>query len=202
MAMHGRRLDALWKLSNNTALNEEDMTRALLTIASAALRPGHAFGACLLRVDFDALVVEEAIARGDQTAWIPKSGALIDILDSVYRDIVRNGGMRSSPDIRRDPAFAALRIARDAGPCSFVASAFRAGDAMYVVSLASTDTFDRPFTGDDLHFMESLATLLESRLARRQQRARMLAKAELERTNAFLNATGRADVGRAVATAL
>jgi hypothetical protein len=202
MAMHGRRLDALWKLSNNTALNEEDMTRALLTIASAALRPGHAFGAGLFRVDIDVLVVEEAIARGDQMAWMPKTGALIDIVDSVYREIVRNGGMRSSPDIRRDPAVASLRIMREVGPCSFVACAFRAGDAMYVVSLASTDAFEHPFSGDDLHFMESLATLLESRLARRQQRARILAKAELERTNAFLNATGSADVGRAVATAL
>ena len=181
MALHGRRLDALWKLSNNAALNEEDMTRALLTIAAAALRPGHAFGAYLLRVDADVLFVEETISRGPHAAWLPNTGATVDVADSLFRDIVRTGGTRSSVDIAADPATAALRAGGEGGARSFIACAFRAGDTMYVVALVSAQTLAEPFAEDDTHFMESLSTLLETRLSRRLQRARMSARAASER---------------------
>jgi hypothetical protein len=177
MANHGRRLDALWKLSNNAALNEEDMTRALLTIAAAALRPGHAFGAHLLRVDADVLFVEETISRGPHAAWLPSTGATIEVVASVFRDIVRTGGTRGCADITADPVYASLRVGGESGARSFLATAFRAGDAMHVVALVSTATLPEPFAEDDVHFIESLATLLEPRVAVRRQRSRMLARA-------------------------
>jgi hypothetical protein len=168
MAIHGRRLDALWKLSTNAALHEDDITRALLTIAAAALRPGHAFGAHLLRVEADVLVVEETISRGPHAAWLPSTGATIEVAASVFRDIATTGGTRSCADVARSPEFATLRTGRELGARSFIGYAFRAGLSMYVVALVSAQALAEPFGEDDIHFVESLTTLLEPRLARRR----------------------------------
>ncbi len=175
--MHGRRLDALWKLSNNTALNEEDMTRALLTIAAAALRPGHAFAAHLLRVDAEVLFVEETISRGPHAALLPNTGTRVDRAESLFRTIAKNGGIDACPDVLADPERSALRVGRETGTRSFLACGFRAENITYVVALVSEAPVAEPFGPDDTHFIESLAGLLESRLTRRNQRARLLARA-------------------------
>ena len=176
MALHGRRLDALWKLSNNPALNEDDMTLALLTIAAAARRPGHAFAAHLLRVDADALLVEATISRGPNAAWLPATGTTVPIVESLFRDIVRSGGTDSCHDVVTEPELAALRIGAETGTRSFIACAFRAGDATVVVALVSSQPLAGAFDHDDAHFMEVLAGLLESRLQRRLQRERIMAR--------------------------
>jgi hypothetical protein len=179
MALHGRRLDALWKLSNNTALTEEDMTRALLTIAAAALRPGHPFAAHLLRVDADDLIVEATISRGPSAAWLPTAGTTVPVADSLFREIVRGGGAGSCEDVAGRPELASLRIGAETGTRSYIARVFRAGEAKFVVALVSAQPIDDAFDHDDAHFMEVLAGLLESRLQRRLQRARIMARAEL-----------------------
>jgi hypothetical protein len=130
-----------------------------------------------LRVEADVLFVEETISRGPHAAWLPNTGATVAIDESVFRDIVRTGGTRSSPDIAADPHLATLRIGRETGARSFIACAFRAGATMYVVALVSAQTFAEPFAEDDVHFIESLATLLVSRVGRRGQRGRELARA-------------------------
>jgi GAF domain-containing protein len=176
MAMHGRRLDALWKLSNNTALSEDDMTRALLTIAAAALRPGCAFSAHLMRVNGDRLCPEEAVSRGPHATWLGGGGASIALASSLVRDVARLGGTHACADIAADPLLAHLD-AGDAGHAgSYIASAFRAGETRFVVALISTQAFATPFDHDDVHFVEALATLLATRLERRLQRERIRAR--------------------------
>jgi GAF domain-containing protein len=181
MALHGRRLDALWKLSKNTALSEDDMTRALLTIAAAAVRPGQPFAAHLLRLDqqFDELVVEETITRGPSAAWLPDIGTAVAVEASLFGSIARRGGTRSCADVTEFPELAELKLGRETGTRSFIASAFRAADVMYVVGLVSTDPVTEPFTDEDTHFMEILTTLLQSRLEMRRHRERLLERAQL-----------------------
>jgi GAF domain-containing protein len=170
MALHGRRLDALWKLSNNTALGEDDMSRALLTIAAAALRPGHACSAHLLRLDVDVFHVEETISRGPTAAWLPSNGDSIPVSESLFRDVVRGTGTHACADVRADPSLAALRVGRETDARAFIACTVRAVDTTFVVALVSTQALAEPFDHDDVHFMESLATLLQSRLERRRRR--------------------------------
>jgi hypothetical protein len=188
MAMHGRRLDALWKLSNNTAMNEEDMTRALLTIAAAAIRPGQPFAACLLRVDGQDLIVEETISRGPEAAWLPNSGTAIPLAESLFDELVRGTGTHAENDVDGGT----LKAGMDFPTRAYIASALRAGDARYVVALVSPVPLSDEFGHDDVHFMESLVTLLQTRLERRLQRARMIARAERERAAAFLAVSVRA----------
>jgi GAF domain-containing protein len=170
MAMHGRRLDALWKLSTNSALKEEDMIRALLTIAAAALRPGVAFSAHLLRIEAGQLLVEETISRGPHAAWLPNNGDAIGVNASLFREAVLADATRSCADIRAEPELADLRAGGETRARSFIAAPFRAGDAKYVVAMVSTHAFPAPFDRDDEHFMESLVTLLAARLVNRPSR--------------------------------
>jgi hypothetical protein len=170
MAMHGRRLDALSKLSNNYTLKEEDMTRALLTIAAAALRPGFGFSAHLLRIEAGQLLVEETISRGPHAAWLPNNGDAIGVNASLFREAVLAGATRSCADMRTEPGLAELRAGGETRARSFIAAPFCAGDAKYVVALVSTHAFPAPFDRDDEHFMECLATLLASRLVSRPSR--------------------------------
>ncbi len=153
------------------------MTRALLTIAAAALRPGHAFAAHLLRVDADVLFVEETISRGPQASWLPNTGTTVDLSDSLFRTIALTSGTDACRDVLTEPARAALRVGRDTGTRAFIACGFRAVDTKYVVALVSHVPVDDPFGIEDFHFLESLSGLLASRLERRSARARLLARA-------------------------
>jgi hypothetical protein len=179
MAMHVRRLDALWKLSNNTALTEEDMTRALLTIAAAGLRPGQGFAAHLLRVDGDVLHVEETISRGPSAAWLPHTGTVVPLSQSLFRDVAKFGGTASCHDIALRPELQSLQIGRETGASAFLACGFRvSGGVRFVVALVSSQPLDQPFGMDDGHFIESLASLLETRVERRLNHARLMQRAK------------------------
>lgn len=194
LTMHGRRLDALWKISNNAALNEEDMTRALLTVAAATLRPGRNFSALLHRVDRERneLIIEESIVRSDEGSLAPEFGTTIALADTPLLEVVRRQALHAAADVCAiEGDLAARAMVRETGMRAFIGTVFRAGDAMYTISLIATEPLDGAFDAEDTHFMESLATLLEKRLGRRMQRARMLARAEQERRAALASVIPR-----------
>ncbi len=175
-SMHARRLDALWKIST-AELRDEDMTRALLTLAAAQMRPGMPFAAHIHRVAGNELIVEETVSRDPGDGPLPARGSATALVDSPLLEVVQRRSSHAAPDLRAVPELAGRALVRERRMRSFVGAAFRAGANIFTVSVTSTQALDGTFDADDAHFLETIASLLETLIERRLQRARIHARA-------------------------
>ena len=181
--LNARRLDALWKIASNLSLGDADASRALLTLAAATIRPGTPFAAHLHRVDGATLVLEEAIAHtpgAGESAVYPMARQSERLENTPLFEVVRSGATHSCADLAAVPELAHREAVRVGGMRAFIGTAFRAGDAIFTITLGSSTANACDFDVEDSHFIESVATLLEKRVGGRLQRARMLARASAD----------------------
>jgi GAF domain-containing protein len=179
-AFHSSRLDALWRISTATGLSDEDMTRALLTLAAARMRPGMLFAAHLHRVAGDELIVEEIVSRAGAALRLPARGSACTLDASPLLEVVRRRASHACADVHAMPQLADRAGVRGTGMRSFVGTAFRAGGTVFALAVTSAQPLDGAFTDDDAHFLETIASLLELRVERQLARARIHIRAQRE----------------------
>jgi hypothetical protein len=145
--MQQKRLDALWRLASDYALDDRRFVHAALGLGAALLVPGHAFGARFGRVLGTQISIE---ASNDERLAAGRS--------------VREGRVRI--DEHHAEAIARLVTCRwsnvDEG--ALLVTPFNAGNALYVLSFWSPAPVPRPFSPDDDAFAENSATLIGSRV--------------------------------------
>jgi hypothetical protein len=142
-----KRMDALWRVAGDIALDDRRLTYEALGVGAALLVPGQPFGALVGRIVGDGIAVEEANAErvgGDRHTV----GALV-ALDARTRIAVEGQTTRHWDE----PGAGAL-----------VVVPFTAGNALYALVLRSPQPASRPFTPDDDAFAEGVASVIASRI--------------------------------------
>ncbi len=144
--MHQKRMDALWRLATDFALGDRVIVHEALGLGAALLVPGHAFGAQFGRVLGTRIAVE---ATNDERLGAARpAGAGLIAADARHREAIEHAATMHW----NEPAGALL------------ITPFSAGNALYVLTFRSPAPAPRAFTADDDGFVESIATLIGSRV--------------------------------------
>jgi PAS domain S-box-containing protein len=139
---HSRRLEGLWRIVNNPRLTGAALWSAMLSEASATIRPGHPYLGVLLRVDGSEMLVEALANTPEYEAPDRSLGALavgtrFPIANTAAGLVLALGlGTHTWDDFQAD--FSKDRIRRFRWR-SALATAFETGPSTFLLFFASTD---------------------------------------------------------------
>jgi diguanylate cyclase (GGDEF)-like protein len=176
---HAHRLEALWRMSNNTALDDEELLQAMLEQGAAALRPGMSFCGMLSRLDGSEIVVEAAFYPLDVD--VPEGLHAADrtpLEDSASIEVIRGGISRYWDDVLTEPAFVRRKRVRQLHWRSLISTPFRAGGASYFLTFAAQQPTAKAFGKEDLAYIELLGAFFGTHLQQRWQWSRIRYQSE------------------------
>ena len=201
---HASRLEALWGIANNPALDDEEMLLAMLRQGAAAVRPGVAFCGLLARLDGTDVVTDAAFNEflygADVERGIP-AGDRVALEDTALIKVIRTGITRAWDDTKEDPAFARRRRALNQGWRSLISTPFRAGGGSYFLTFASLVPVPTPFGKEDHAYVELLGSLFATHLQARWQWKRIRYQSEHDSLTGLRNRAQFRAEGRAAFTA-
>ena len=176
---HAHRLEALWRMTNNTALDDEELLHAMLDQGAAALRPGMLFSGMLARLDGSEVVTEAAhYPAGVDAPDGLQAGARTPLEDSASIEVIRSGISRYWDDVLADPAFARRKRVKALRWRSLISTPFRAGGASYFLTFAGREPTTKPFGKEDLAYVELLGAFFATHLQQRWQWSRIRYQSE------------------------
>lgn len=168
---HASRLEALWKIVNNPSLSGDDLTVAMLTEATAAIRPGLPYLGALFRIASDEIVVE-AVAetpeyvRTGRGAGDIRVGLRVGLAGTAVERILELGnGTHSWDDL--EAAFDTPRVQQSRWR-STIATTFESGRATYLLWFASTSDTGS-WEAQDRAYVEIVASFFSSHAQMRWQ---------------------------------
>jgi len=168
---HATRLEALWKIVNNPHLSGDDLTLAMLTEATNAIRPGLPYVGTLFRINAGEIIVEavsetpEYVQTGRGIADI-RAGLRVDVAGTSVEQVLECGtGTHSWDDFQS--TFASTRV-QAIGWKSVIITTFESGRSTYMLRFASTSA-----TGEwelqDHAYVEVVASFFSSQTQMRWQ---------------------------------
>lgn len=166
---HAERLEALWRIINNTGLRDEELWLAMLREASAAIRPGQGYQGTLWRVQGTDLVLEAVTEPSQQAGAVAaRAGASIPLENTAAGKVLaEGGGTRAWDDLQASTDHGALALAL--GTRSFIATTFTAGGTTWGVSFASTQPSIKPLGPYESAYIEVLASFFANHVQQRWQ---------------------------------
>jgi diguanylate cyclase (GGDEF)-like protein len=174
---HVKRLETLWRVANETSLTHDVLIRAMLTEATAAIRPGQPFYGQLVRVDGDTIEIVEAVTEKDTFSeaalGLAAAGARFPFAKTAVAEVMRLGITRSWDDIAGDPTLATAPRLQLLGWRSVIATPFHAVGVTYVLAFFARSPSVEPFTAEDHAYVELLASFFASRFQSEWQRERL-----------------------------
>jgi diguanylate cyclase (GGDEF)-like protein len=153
------RLESLWRLVVRRGFAGTEQVRALLHEGASGMGLERA---TLARLDGEDLVVEFAWPEDE-------AGGRIPLERSLSRAALTRSGTFAALDTRADSEL--RRIANDVR--SFLTSAFRVGEARYVLTFSSVAARLKPFDDDDWQYVENLVEALARGIERRERDTRI-----------------------------
>jgi len=176
---HANRLEALWRMTNNTALDDEELLAEMLRQGAAAVRPGGSFCAMLSRLDGSDVVTEAAYydPAADATGGL-QAGARVPLEESPTIEVIRAGITRAWDDVQADPAIARRPRVEQLRWRSMIATLLRAGGSSYFLTFASQTPAAKPFGKEDLAYVELLGAFFATHLQQRWQWRRIRYQSE------------------------
>ena len=166
---HARRLEALWKIVNDSGLKDQELSLAMLQAAAAAIRVDKDFRGMLWRVEGESFIVE-ALAQADHlaTALNATVGDPIPLQGSAIGKVVAaGGGTRSWNNIQESLDAPATVLKNDSH--ALIITAFKAGGATWGLSFVSSLRGLEPFEQEDHTYVEVIASFFANHLQQRWQ---------------------------------
>jgi diguanylate cyclase (GGDEF)-like protein/PAS domain S-box-containing protein len=165
---HAARLEVLWNIVSRPGLSDDEIWTAMLTEATAAIRPGAPYLGLLFRVRGDEIVVD-ACAQTPEYDAEPGGGFPIGtpypLAGTAVEQILEHGGTQTWEDLH--DAFPHARIQRFAWRSS-ISTIFTSGPSKYVLWFVST-TNTGAWSAQDRAYVEVVSAFFASRAQMRWQ---------------------------------
>ncbi|HEX3462565.1 MAG TPA: EAL domain-containing protein [Candidatus Elarobacter sp.] len=169
---HSRRLETLWKLASQPALDDEAFLRAVLLESSSAIHPGREFVGVITHLDGTDAVVD-INQNGSEIDEDLAVAARLPIADTLVAELLRTGHTCSWNDVHRHESIAHIRRVRSMPWKAFVGTPFRVGPTVYFLTFTSTAALVEQFSAEDHAYVEIVASFCASRLQQRVQFERL-----------------------------
>ncbi|HEX3550806.1 MAG TPA: EAL domain-containing protein [Candidatus Elarobacter sp.] len=167
---HSRRLESLWKLASQPALDDEAFLRAVLDEASSAMLPGADLTGAVSHLDGPDIVIDVARQAGGHST-VPV-GARVPIEQTFLAEVLRAGGTRSWSS--RAPGRPRGLWHIDGQPWQgFIGTSVRVGSTQYFLSFVTAVPMAEPFSPEDHAYVETVAAFCAMRLQQREQVQRL-----------------------------
>jgi diguanylate cyclase (GGDEF)-like protein len=171
--LHAERLEALWKIVNDPSLRGEELLRAMLSEAAAAIRPDQEFRGMLWRVQGTDMIVE-ALSHPDHSPGNLHTyiGAIIPLDRTIIGKVLAEGtGTRSWDDVESSAYRSNFTKAHETR--ALIVTTFNAGAMTWGISFASTATARNPLGPQDNVYIEVLASFFANHVQQRWQFERL-----------------------------
>jgi diguanylate cyclase (GGDEF)-like protein len=177
---HAARLEALWQIANNPALDDEQLLQAMLQQGASAVQPGLICCGLLATVDGTEVVTEATyFDESSQEAAGPlRPGVRTRLEESAIMEVIRTGITRSWDDIQADPLAARRKRVTQLRWRSMIITPLRAAGATYYLCFVSTSAAVKPFGKEDHAYVELLGSLFATHLQSRWQWRRIRYQSE------------------------
>lgn len=172
-AKRAARIRALWSITSNAALSQQERFNVVLETATAALRPGKPMFGCLTHLDEETIVV-------DSTSWMSVQSAA-KLTDRVYpgaRFPLENTMQSIIFAEQCTKAWDDLSCVTDGtgmvcdrlGWRSFIGTPVSIGRQTHFLTFTSPETMlDEPFAEDDVAYVEVVASFFGSGFSQQMQ---------------------------------
>ncbi|HZW53874.1 MAG TPA: bifunctional diguanylate cyclase/phosphodiesterase, partial [Candidatus Elarobacter sp.] len=169
---HSRRLETLWRLASQPALDDEAFLRAVLAESSEGVHPGPQFFGMLTRLDGAEVVIElnqDGTAIDGQLA----PGSRLPLAETLLSELLRTGRTCAWDDVHAHDAIAHIPRVRSMPWSAFVGTPFRVGPTVYFLTFTSRSALVEAFSPEDHAYVEIVASFCASRLQQRTQFERL-----------------------------
>ena len=166
---HAERLEALWKLINDSSLDEGDLMQAMLAEAAAAIRPHQNYRGMLWRVRGADMVIEGFAQSAEQLAKLGTHvGAAWPLRSTIAgRVIADGGGIRSWNDIRASGEASLLDDGHETR--ALIITTFTAGATTWGLSFSSEVPATKVLGSQDRVYIDVLASFFANHVQQRWQ---------------------------------
>jgi diguanylate cyclase (GGDEF)-like protein len=167
---HAQRLEALWKIVNDSHLHDGEKWLAMLAQAAASISPGQGYRGMLWRVHGSHMTMEAAAEAPHNLLMGPplRAGAVVSLAGTIVGKVLAAGGGTRSWDDIGSGVDATDRNRRDHAR-SFVATTFPAGGTTWALTFASGSMTRRPLGPLEQAYIEVLASFFSSNVQQRWQ---------------------------------
>ena len=166
---HASRLEALWKIVNDSGLKDQELSLAMLQAAAAAIRVDNDFRGMLWRIEGENFIVEALAQAGHlSTALNARVGQPIPLEGSAIGKVIEaGGGTRSWNDIQTSADAPATVFRNDTH--ALIVTMFKAGGSTWGLSFVSSFRGLEPFEQQDHTYVEVIASFFANHLQQRWQ---------------------------------
>jgi CheY-like chemotaxis protein len=154
---HAERLEALWRVANDSSLRGEPLWVAMLSEAAASIRPGQAFEGIFSCIDGDNVIRLAAVTAsgksGRRELVVPLSVPLSQTFLSAI--VAQGGGTHAWDDITQSEVTSQVAHAR--GWRAVIGATFPAAGKTYALGFGSSDPMREPFRPFEYAYIDVLA---------------------------------------------
>jgi diguanylate cyclase (GGDEF)-like protein len=175
------RLAALWRVTHNTLLDDDELLSAMLRDGAEGMREGEDFSGMFARLDGNDIVVEALFNGGlatEHMAGLPLTGHRFELEGSTFVEMLRGGVTQSWTDAARDPHVGSLKRLSTVGCRNVIMTPVHACGSSHFLSFSSLAPLARAFTAEDHAYVELLASFFASHLHSRWQSNRIRYQSE------------------------
>ena len=169
---HSRRLETLWKLASQPALDDDAFLRAVLLESSSAMHPGPEFFGMIAHLDGTDVVID-INQNGGAIDGALAVGSRLPIDRTLLAELLRIGRTCSWNDVHEHESLAHIPRVREMPWKAFVGTPFKVGPTVYFLTFTSTSALVEPFSAEDHAYVEIVASFCASRLQQRVQFERL-----------------------------
>jgi diguanylate cyclase (GGDEF)-like protein len=167
------RINAIWEIASQAQHSEAERARAVLAIATGAMRPGKPMMGFLYSLEAETITIEEVIfagfgSRSPLLQSLVYPGVSFAYAETMAYLLARHERAKAWDDLR------GIRrkgmVATELDIQSFIGAKIEVAGRVYFVSFASPEPmFEEPFAEDDLAYVEVVAAFFASRFEKQQQ---------------------------------
>jgi diguanylate cyclase (GGDEF)-like protein len=169
---HSRRLETLWKLASQPALDDDAFLRAVLLESSSAIHPGPEFFGMITHLDGTDAVIDMN-QNGAAIDGALAVGSRLPIGETLVAELLRTGRTCSWNDVHAHAALAHIPRVTQMPWKAFIGTPFRVGPTVYFLTFTSVSALVEAFSPDDHAYVEIVASFCASRLQQRVQFERL-----------------------------
>jgi len=172
-AKRAGRIRALWQITQDETLSQQERFDGVLAKATEALRPGKPMFGCLTHLEGDIVVVDsiswnsgESLQKLADTVF---PGATIPLQETMQSIIYAEGRTKAWDDLSAAPGVSG-RVCQQVSWRSCIGTPVNIGRQTHFLVFTSPETtLDDPFTADDIAYVEIVAAFFASRFSQQMQ---------------------------------
>ncbi|HTD33550.1 MAG TPA: MASE4 domain-containing protein, partial [Candidatus Elarobacter sp.] len=153
---HSRRLETLWKLASQPALDDDAFLRAVLLESSCAIHPGPEFFGMITHLDGTDAVIDMN-QNGAAVDGALAVGSRLPIAETLVAELLRTGRTCSWNDVHAHQTLAHIPRVGQMPWKAFIGTPFRVGPTVYFLTFTSVSALVEAFSAEDHAYVEIVA---------------------------------------------